>query len=65
MITNAAKESNEAILIMYINGPERIDICLNSNVLKQYIVLKNSVSGGSEKFLSSMASFNFSDMREH
>jgi hypothetical protein len=65
MITNAAKESNEAILIMYINGPERIDICLNSNVLKQYIVLKNSVSGGSEKFLSSMASFNFSDMRGH
>jgi hypothetical protein len=65
MITNAAKESNEAILIMYINGPERIDICLNSNVLKQYIVLKNSVSGGSEKFLSSMASFNFSGMRGH
>jgi hypothetical protein len=65
MITNAAKATNVAILIMYINGPERIDICLNSKVLKQYIVLKNAVYGGSEKFLSSMASFNFSDMREH
>jgi hypothetical protein len=49
------------LLITVLSSIQRITL----KVVVGSIVLKNSVSGSSEKFLASMACFALSDMRGH